>query len=178
MQQLGEKRFGHFGYGDKAAGQRGLRRHCRACRTRNPLAEPTLSRRTDSLHRRRGVGIWPEAFAVGHNVPVGKHRGGTPAPFPTRRLAMYAMAVVVTALAWLALVYLAIQLGPSAKAADLAAWLLLVVATLGAIGCLFLTLIFGGKALEVIRHPRPQPDADQEARPHEVALPGGKHGRR
>lgn len=115
---------------------------------------------------------------MGHNVQVGKHRGGAPAPFPTRRLATYVAAVVVTALAWFALVYLAIQLGPSAKSANLVAWLLLVVATLGAIGCLFLTLIFGGKAVEVIRHPRPHPDADHQVRPREVALPGGKHGRR
>ncbi len=101
---------------------------------------------------------------------VGKHSGGAPPPLPTGRLASYAAAVVAAALAWGVLVYYAIQLGPSAKAGELGAWLLLAVATLGAVGCLFLALIFGGKFLDTLRGEAPAP------RP--VTASGGKHGRR
>jgi hypothetical protein len=75
--------------------------------------------------------------------------------------------MLATALAWAVLVYYAIQLGSDAKAGETAAWVLLAIATVGAIGCLFLALILGGRVYELLR-----------GEPHPAAVPGGRRARR
>lgn len=100
------------------------------------------------------------------NDPVGKHTGPA-APGPSRRKIGTSIATVVVAVvAWGALVYFAIHLGSQAKAGEIAAWVLLVVATLGAVCCLFLAMLSGARAWELIRTSRPAP-----------ATPGGRRAK-
>lgn len=86
--------------------------------------------------------------------PVGKHSRArvrrAPRQSPGRLLGL-GLGVLATFAAWCVLVYYAIQLGPQARSGTMAAWALLLVATLGAIGCLFLALILGGRIVELIR---------------------------
>jgi hypothetical protein len=79
------------------------------------------------------------------------------APRPPRRtgrgrqVATYGLGTALTALAWCVLVYLAIQLGPDVKDGEPRAWVLMVVAAIGAMACLFLALILGGQLVAVLR---------------------------
>jgi hypothetical protein len=84
-------------------------------------------------------------------------------------VATYAVAALLTALAWGVLVYFAIQLGPDVKDGEPRAWALLVVATIGAMACLFLSLILGGRVVELLRTP-----TVEQAPPS----PGGRRARR
>jgi hypothetical protein len=72
-----------------------------------------------------------------------------------RRIASYAVAAVLTALAWAVLVYFAIQLGPDVKDGEPRAWALIVVATIGAMACLFLSLVLAGRVLDTLRPAAP-----------------------
>jgi hypothetical protein len=98
---------------------------------------------------------------------VGKHSGATVSGPSLRRLWGQVAGMLATVVAWVVLVYYAIQLGPDAKAGELGAWVLLVIATLGAIGCLFLALILGGRLYELLR-----------GEPHPATLSGGRRARR
>ena len=55
--------------------------------------------------------------------------------------------------AWCALVWFAIKLGPDVKSGESAAIALLVVASIGAMACLFLALVQGSKILAARRVP-------------------------
>jgi len=98
--------------------------------------------------------------------PVGKHSDEAVSTPSAPKVSTYALAVLLTALAWAVLVYYAIRLGPDAKAGEVRAWVLLVVATLGAIGCLFLSMMLGSRLVELVR-----------GRPAPAKLPGGRHGK-
>lgn len=103
-------------------------------------------------------------------APVGKH-SGEPAPhqpLPRRRLLSLGGGVVLTLIAWAVLVRAAIDIGTSARDGSSASWAFLVLATIGATACLFLTLILGTKLLGTLRG-EPAPRA---------VVPGGRRAAR
>src|SRR5699024_6731513 len=81
---------------------------------------------------------------------VGKHSGTTAAP-SIRMIGLYAAGTAATLVAWGALVYYAIQFGPEARSGRTSAWVMLGVATAGAIACLLLALLLGTHLVEQLR---------------------------
>jgi hypothetical protein len=58
---------------------------------------------------------------------------------------------VLGVLAWAVLVRAAIDFGSSARSGQSEAWVFLVLATLGAVGCLVLVLVLAGRAVSAVR---------------------------
>lgn len=89
-------------------------------------------------------------------ICVGRHTG--PAVETTRReMTLYAVGVAASIGVWIALVTFAIKLGGAARGGTSAAWLLMIVACLGAIACLVLALLLGVRVWELrtgVRAPR------------------------
>jgi len=73
----------------------------------------------------------------------GSRRAARPARSLDRRTAALGAGTLAAGVAWAALVYAGIRFGQSARDGDDAAWLFLVVATLGAVACLFLAMMLG-----------------------------------
>ena len=95
---------------------------------------------------------------MGHNAPVGRHTNDEAvaasydAPrVPRRKVLVLALLVTVTLVAWGVLVYAAIDFGGDARAGESEAWALVVVATLGAAACLFVTLLLGARIVALLR---------------------------
>ena len=89
---------------------------------------------------------------------MGKHSGESHAAPPAARgpLALLAAGISATLIAWGFLVWVAIDFGAEARAGDALAWVFLVLATIGATACLFLTLLLGSKILGALGgEPRP-----------------------
>lgn len=129
-----------------------------------------------ALGRRRSCGFTvglrravTAAPVVSHNVAMGKHSGGRVDGPPSRSLALLSGGAVLTVTAWVVLVTYAIKLGSLARSGEPAAWALLAVATLGAICCLFLGLVLGGRLLGLVR---------TEPRTATARVPGGRRARR
>ena len=104
--------------------------------------------------RRRPVGNGPGPRRVVHNEPVGRHTGelAHDAPrVPRRRVLVLSLLVALTLVAWGALVFAAIAFGRDARSGQATAWTFLVVATLGAIACLLVTMILGGRLVSLVR---------------------------
>ena len=131
----------------------------------------------------------PAPFArIGHNGPVttgkraapGRHAGPARLEDKTagggrqRRsfapLLLLALGITAAVVAWGYLVYLAIDLGTSARNGDNTAWWLLGLATIGAIACLFVAMMLGTRLVERIRAgappsgPPPPPGGRRAAR--------------
>ena len=83
---------------------------------------------------------------------------------------MLSSVVTVTLVAWGVLVVAAIDFGREARSGDGAAWTFLMLAAAGAAACLFVTIIFGARLLELIRA--------REAPPASPAPPARVPGRR
>jgi hypothetical protein len=102
---------------------------------------------------------------------VGKHSGDRtePVPLPRGRLLGLALGITATLVAWGFLVWEAINFGSDARSGEALAWVFLVLSTVGAAACLFLTLILGARVLATLRGqaPRPQP-----------LVPGGRRAAR
>ncbi len=92
---------------------------------------------------------------------VGKHSGEPgeelPQPVQRERLLKLAGGLTATLVAWGYLVALAIDFGSAARDGDRFAWFFLLLATLGATACMFVTLILGNKALATLRGEVPPP---------------------
>jgi len=100
---------------------------------------------------------------------VGKHSGdwapeteaaepAYAAPKPTQRAILFlALILSVTLVAWGVLVYAAIDFGKEARSGEPTAWGLLVVSTIGAAACLFVTLIVGARTLRLVAGRRNSP---------------------
>ena len=69
-----------------------------------------------------------------------------------RRLLALALGITATLVAWGVLVFAAIEFGRDARSGAAAAWVFLVLSTLGAAACLFVTLILGIRVVDLIRH--------------------------
>jgi hypothetical protein len=124
-----------------------------------PAGAATSTRETQQTHRATGA---RRATDLPESRP--SNRTGR-----RRQVASYAAPALGTALAWAVLVYLAIRLGPDVKAGEVRAWLLMAIATVGAMACLFLPLILAGRVLEALR-----------PRPHDTPPPppGGRRAKR
>jgi len=70
---------------------------------------------------------------------------------------LLALGITAAVVAWGYLVYLAIDLGTSARNGEGAAWWLLALATIGAIACLFVAMMLGMRLVERIRAGSPPP---------------------
>jgi hypothetical protein len=79
------------------------------------------------------------------------------------------VAVLVTLVAWAALVFAAIDFGRQGRSGDDGAWKFLVLAAVGATACLFVTLILGAKLVALVRG---------TASPSPARLPGGRRASR
>lgn len=121
-------------------------------------------------------------LAIGHNGAVtsgstGKRAGSRrAAPARTgggRRLALYAVGVTLTLVAWGYLVSAAIDFGASARNGESIAWVFLVLAALGAVGCLFASLMLAARVLRTLGITR-EPDAA----PTPPRVPGGRRAAR
>jgi hypothetical protein len=122
---------------------------------------------------------------IGHNGPVtsgkrvaGRHAGAArleeDAPRSGRALTpllLLALGITAAVVAWGYLVYLAIDFGTTARNGDGTAWWFLGLATIGAIACLFVGMMFGTRLVTRLRADPPRPPAAQ--RP-----PGGRRAAR
>ena len=75
-----------------------------------------------------------------------------------RRLALLALGVTATLVAWGFLVWEAIDFGSRARDGESLAWLFVGLATLGATACLLLTLVLATRVIATLRgevQPRP-----------------------
>jgi len=107
-------------------------------------------------------------------TPVGKHSGPAPEHPGRGRRRRLALAALGTFVAWIVLVYLAIRIGGQVRSGasdDSIAWVLLAIAVLGAICCLFLALQIAGKVLASSR-------AEAEAAAAHPHPTGGRRARR
>ena len=81
----------------------------------------------------------------------GKHSGArraAPAPSSSgRRRLVLGVSCALLVVAWIVLVKAAIDFGQSARGGDSSAWIFLVIASLGAIACLFAGLLLGVRLL-------------------------------
>jgi len=106
---------------------------------------------------------------MSHNASMGKHTGVAAVPEKRGRARAAIIGIVVTFVAWAALVYYAIQLGSDVRSGNGGAWTLLVIAVVGAVCCLFLSLLLGARVVEAARTARAE-------RPPRVT--GGRRARR
>ncbi len=92
---------------------------------------------------------------------VSKHSGTRaarpPAGVPRKQLLLLAAGITATLVVWGVLVFAAIEFGKQGRAGEAQGWIFLTLATVGAAGCLFLTLILGSKAVEVLAERRTAP---------------------
>jgi len=117
----------------------------------------------------------------GKRAAPGRHAGParlddkTSAESPPRPsvvpLILLALGITAAVVAWGYLVYLAIDLGTSARNGDSTAWWLLAMATIGAIACLFVAMMLGMRLVGRIRAGAPA--AAEPPRP-----PGGRRAAR
>ena len=105
------------------------------------------------------------ASGIGNNGPVAtgkraapRHSGparleATPSsPRPSNGpLLLLALGITAAVVAWGYLVYLAIDFGTAARDGDGTGWLLLGLATLGAIACLFVAMMLGTRLVLRLR---------------------------
>ncbi|MDT9593681.1 hypothetical protein RDV89_11425 [Nocardioides zeae] len=92
-----------------------------------------------------------------------RHAGGGPSP--RGRIALHALAITVTVVAWGYLAWLAVDFGATARRGEGIAWLFLALATLGAIACLFIGLLLGAAVLRLLNVTRDGPADDAPPRP-------------
>ena len=135
-----------------------------------------------------------------------KHAGSRKAPRSARtrrpldpKLLVYAAGVTFCVVAWGYLVYAAIDFGGSARAGRSAAWMLLLIACIGAACCLFAGLMLAVRALTLLgivspppapyeapgssepsRHsaPSPSPASGDAEAPAPPRVPGGRRALR
>ena len=91
---------------------------------------------------------------------MGRHSGeaAEPVPVSRRRLALLALGVTATLVAWGFLVWEAIDFGSRARDGESLAWLFVALATIGATACLLLTLVLATRVIATLRgevQPRP-----------------------
>ena len=125
--------------------------------------------------------------AISHNEPVatgkraGSRRGAKQQASFNRPALMFDLAITACLVAWGYLVYLAIDFGTSARAGDSGAWGLLVLASLGAVACLFAGLLFVSRLLRALGITK-DPDVDDSPEPAPTPLtsrpPGGRRAAR
>jgi hypothetical protein len=131
-------------------------------------------------HRQPGRIGHNGAVTSGKRAAPGRHAGparleekpgttGRPkAPFVP--LLLLALGITAAIVAWGYLVFLAIDLGRSARNGESAAWWLLGLCTIGAIACLFVAMMLGIRLVARMRAGSPPPASP--------GLPGGRRAAR
>lgn len=122
---------------------------------------------------------------ISHNDPVatgkraGSRRGAKQATsFNLPSLAL-ALAITGCLIAWGYLVYLAIDFGTSARAGESSAWSLLLLASLGAVACLFAGLLFASRLLRALGITTdPTVEAPPAVEAPVTRVPGGRRAAR
>lgn len=76
---------------------------------------------------------------------------------PVAPLILLALGITAAVVTWGYLVYLAIDLGTSARNGESAAWWLLGLSTIGAIACLFVAMMLGMRLVARLRAGSPAP---------------------
>jgi membrane glycosyltransferase len=94
-----------------------------------------------------------------------------------RRVVLFALAVTLTLVAWGYLVTAAIDFGTSPRSGESMAWLFLGLASLGAVGCLFATLMLATRLIGVLGLTRPEKDSPEEP-PPPARVHGGRRAAR
>jgi hypothetical protein len=97
-----------------------------------------------------------------------------PAGRSRTQLLLHALGVTLCVVAWGYLVYAAIDFGSSARGGDTQAWVFLGLASLGAVGCLFIGLMLVARLLRMLGVNRG--DADEPPPPPRPV--GGKRAAR
>ncbi|MGI9156537.1 MAG: hypothetical protein ACR2FG_07865 [Marmoricola sp.] len=84
------------------------------------------------------------------------------------RVLALAVGVTATVVAWGLLVFAAIDFGRSARQGQGSDWLLLVLATLGAVACMFLAIVLAARMQSLMRSDptRPHPQEQMSAGSH------------
>ena len=85
-------------------------------------------------------------------------------------LALLALGVTLSVVAWGYLVWAAIDFGAEARGGDDAAWKFLAMASIGAVACLFLGLMLIARllrAMGITNPPPPKPPKPKKERPEE-----------
>jgi hypothetical protein len=130
----------------------------------------------------RRVGMRLRSVTMGHvttgkRAAPGRHAGAArpDESAPKRRSAngpmlLLALGITASVVAWGYLVYLAIDLGTAARDGDSRGWFFLVLATIGAIACLFVALMLGMRLVARFRASAPPPEAPRP--------PGGRRALR
>jgi hypothetical protein len=100
---------------------------------------------------------------VVHNEAVSRYVGKRvgPASTPTGpsrgHLLLLCAGVTASLVAWGLLVLFAIDLGGRARTGDSGTWLLVGLTSLGAVACLFVTLVLGGRVVSLLSPSRELP---------------------
>ena len=81
----------------------------------------------------------------------GSPEGGPGAAGGRGPLLLLALGITAAVIAWGFLVYLAIDFGTSGRDGNATGWWLLIVATLGAIACLFVAMMLGTRLVARLR---------------------------
>lgn len=144
------------------------------------VSGPCLAvRRTDEVVTRLGAISDNDPVATGKRA--GSRRGAKQkASFNLPALA-FALAITGCLIAWGYLVYLAIDFGTSARAGESGAWAFLVLASLGAVACLFAGLLFVSRllrALGITTDPSDSASPDTPPTPVAARQPGGRRAAR
>ena len=97
---------------------------------------------------------------TGKRAEPGRHAGQARLEQPAERagqrrfagpLLLLALGITAAVVAWGYLVYLAIDFGTNARDGDGTAWCFLALATVGAIACLFVAMMFGTRLVTRLR---------------------------
>ena len=106
------------------------------------------------LQRRRLGGMCPDLPTWSTMSRVSKHSGtraARPAArVPRQQLLVLAAGITATLVVWGVLVFAAIEFGKQGRSGETSGWVFLALSTIGAAACLFVTLILGSKAFEVL----------------------------
>lgn len=108
---------------------------------------------------------------------AGSRRGPRRRARPTKQVLLHAAGITALVVAWGYLVWAAIDFGASARQGEQVAWAFLVLASLGAVACLFAGLMVGVRLLRLlgILEPDERPGSDPDAPPRPR---GGKRAAR
>ena len=111
------------------------------------VSEVPAAWRSPPAARRARMSRWQ---AGSEPTRAGARRAERPKRQFQPRLAAIAAAAVVSLVAWGFLVWAAIDFGRSARGGDGTAWVFLAIASLGAVACLFLSLMLATMLLRAV----------------------------
>ena len=125
---------------------------------------------------------YPRGARIDDNVRVGSEEKRADRGWSHARVLGLAAGVTATVVAWGVLVFAAIDFGRMARHAQGEDWIFLVLATLGAVACMFLAIVLASRMQSLMRADPTRPHSPQPHQPGETpaksAYPGGKRAAR